>query len=68
MIHRNAKPTRFKELGYIKWGKDWRLVDNSTGSTVGPIYSTLAELMGELSRYAEFFGCETRRPGDGKQG
>lgn len=68
MIHDNARATRFKELCYVKWGKDWRLVDNSTGSTVGPIYSTKAELMGDLSRYAEFFGCDVSRPGDGKQG
>ena len=51
------RPTRFKELGYAKVGREWRIVDTETESTVGPRYPTKAELLGDLHRYATEYGC-----------
>ncbi len=53
-----TRPTRYKELGYVHWSSDWRIVDLSTGNAVGPWYHTKAELMGDLTRYATVFGCD----------
>jgi len=51
-------PTRFPELGYRKTGNVWRIVDRSTGEAVGPQYRTRAELLADLPRFAEQFGCD----------
>lgn len=51
--------TRFTELGFTNVAPSlWRFVDLSTGNCVGEQYRTKAELLADLSRYAEFFGCE----------
>ncbi len=50
--------TRFPELGFANVDKGrWRIIDRSTGSTVGPHYRTKAELMADVDRFAELFGC-----------
>lgn len=55
----NDRPTRYPELGYRHQGSGlWRIVDNSSGSEVGPQYRTKAELLADLDRYARYFGCE----------
>lgn len=46
------RPTRFAELAYVKTGTAlWRIVDASTGNTVGPLYTTKMELLADLPRY-----------------
>ncbi len=51
-------PTRFPELNYRKNAPaEWRIIDCETGSEIGPIYPTKAELFGDLGRYAQDFGC-----------
>lgn len=54
-----VRPTRYKELGYMEWGGDWRILDLTSGdpAVVGPVYRTRAELLADLDRYAGFFGC-----------
>lgn len=50
--------TRYKELDYVNNGDHWRFVDTSSGSTVGPLYKTKAELLADMDRYAHNFGCD----------
>lgn len=51
--------TRYKELAYEDQGPQvWRFIDTSTNRAVGPIYATRAELLADLPRYANQFGCE----------
>ncbi len=52
------KPTRFPELNYQRVIPGlWRFIDASTLATVGPHYSTERELLADMQRYAELFGC-----------
>lgn len=53
--------TRFPDLGFARFGRDWRFLDMEHGGTtagggsyctIGPIYKSKAELLGDLSRYA----------------
>ena len=55
--------TRFKELGFAKIGKDWRMLDlgedgTAEPSPIGPYYQTRAELLGDLTLFASEFGAE----------
>lgn len=51
--------TRYAELGYVHDGPSlWRIVDLTTGSRVGLHYRTRLELLADLERYAESFGCK----------
>jgi hypothetical protein len=52
--------TRFPGLGYRKDSPNlWRVVDTSSGRSVGPQYRTKAELLADLARYArENWGLE----------
>jgi len=54
--------TRFPELGYARMdARQWRFVDISDAGAVtcvGPFYSSRAELLGDLPRYAAEFGCQ----------
>ncbi len=52
-------PTRYPELGYAHDGPSlWRFVDLDSGNRIGPQYRTRAELLADLDRYAESFGCK----------
>lgn len=54
--------TRFKELVYANMDRGlWRLFNvdyDGEKHAVGPYYSTKAELLADLTRYATNFGCE----------
>jgi len=51
-------PTRFPELGYRQDDRNcWRIYDLSDRKPVGAPYRTKAELLADLERYAEQFGC-----------
>lgn len=51
--------TRFKELGFTNVAAGlWRFVDLSTDCHVGAHYRSKAELMANMERYAEVFGCD----------
>ena len=60
LIRDGVRPTRFPELGYRCDGpRLWRFYD-VTGAeprAIGPQYPTKAELLGDLTRYAQDFGC-----------
>lgn len=63
---RGVKVTRFSELGYVCDGpKLWRVVDLDSplefGGRVGPQYRSEIELLCDLERYAESWGCEAVR-------
>lgn len=45
--------TRFKELGFFKHGKTWSFYDIEAQAEVGPKYATKAELLADLTDYAE---------------
>jgi hypothetical protein len=52
--------TRFPELGYVHDGPAlWRIVDltDARPSRIGPLYPSRAELLADLQRYAEQYGC-----------
>ena len=50
--------TRYPELNYqLQGAGNWRILDSSTGAAVGPSYRTRAELLADLARFAEVFGC-----------
>lgn len=50
--------TRFAELNYRNVDRGlWRIVDVSTGSDIGPHYRTREELLSDLERFADLFGC-----------
>ncbi len=52
------RPTRYPELGYAKHTPTlWRIVSTDDGSTIGPHYRTKGELLADLPRYAEEYGC-----------
>lgn len=51
--------TRFDGLFYAHVGRNlWRffVVENDTEHAVGPHYATRTELLGDLTRYAAFYG------------
>ena len=49
----HVRETRYPELGFRQDAPGlWRVVDVSTGSSVGPQYSTRSELLADLARYA----------------
>ena len=51
-------PTQYTELSFYRQDEGvWRFVDNSTGAAVGPQYRTRAELLADLPRFADLFGC-----------
>lgn len=53
------RDTRYPELGYASpLGKVWRFVDKSTGRGIGPFYTTKAELLADLERFAAVFGAD----------
>ena len=53
-----TRPTRFAELGYAHISPGyWRIYDLSTDSPIGPHYATKAELLADLGRFADQFGC-----------
>ena len=59
-MNSSIRPTRFKELGYRHDSeRNWRIVDIMDGgeSSIGPYYVTKAELLADLERFAEVFGC-----------
>jgi hypothetical protein len=52
--------TRYPELAYRNIiPRLWRFVDVTTGSCVGPEYKSRQELLADLHRYADFFGCNS---------
>lgn len=52
--------TRFPELQYAHLMPGvWRLIDASTGQTIGHNYKTRLELLADLERVAHDFGCHT---------
>lgn len=58
------RSTRYPELGYVQVGKDlWRLVDKQNAhpggyaACIGPQYCTKAELLADLERMAQQYGC-----------
>ena len=53
----SVRPTRFDELGYTTYCGIWRIVAMDTQNMVGPIYRTKSELLADLARYAEGYGC-----------
>jgi hypothetical protein len=57
------RATRYPELGYAQHDAGlWRAIDMKTLEPVGPQYKTKAELMGDLDRYAQDFGCLAFEP------
>lgn len=56
------RPTRFPELGYRNDGPGlWRIYATETEAAIGPFYRTKAELMADLDRYAQVYGCQEVR-------
>jgi len=54
-----VRPTRFKELGFRNDGHGlWRIYTTDTENAIGPHYASMAELLGDLARYAKEYGCE----------
>ena len=54
-----ARPTRFKELGYrLEAPNTWRVIDMSTDCAIGHAYRTKTELLADLARFAKDFGCD----------
>jgi hypothetical protein len=54
--------TRFPRLTYQRQGDVWRFIDNDPDcgpAVVGPQYRTQAELLGDLTRYAQESGYES---------
>ena len=50
--------TRYPELGYHRADSHWRVLDITDWpnvAEVGPLYRTKAELLADLSRYAQNF-------------
>jgi hypothetical protein len=57
------RPTRYPELAYAKHAANlWRIVAADTGAAIGPHYATKAELLADLARYAEDYGCAAAAP------
>jgi hypothetical protein len=60
-----ARPTRFKELGFCCHAPNlWRIMDitdDPRGAAVGPFYRSKDELLADLNRFAEDFGCEATK-------
>lgn len=58
----SVRPTRYPELGYRCDGPGlWRIydmADKGRESPVGPQYTSKAELLADLGRYAKDFGCD----------
>jgi hypothetical protein len=54
------RPTRFPGLGYRDDGHGWRFYDASTGSAIGGVYCTRAELLADAQRFAEERGFADR--------
>lgn len=51
------RPTRYPELGYFEHGSTWRIATTEDGAPVGPAYTSKAELLADLDRYArEYLG------------
>jgi hypothetical protein len=50
--------TRFPELGFCKFGSDWRIVALDGGDLcfVGPFYKSKVELLADLPEYAKHYG------------
>ncbi len=58
----SASPTRFKGLGFRKEGPGlWRFVDEETDASIGPQFSTKAELMGNVAEFAAIRGFTEMR-------
>lgn len=58
-----ATKTRFAELGILKCTPSlWRIVDITegldSGRVIGPHYRSKMELLADLPRYAQEFGCD----------
>jgi hypothetical protein len=53
-------PTRFPGLNYQRIGRDWRMLDASTGATIEAIYPTRGELLSDLPRVAKARGLDER--------
>ncbi len=52
------RPTRYKELGYKQLDRGlWRILTTEDGAAVGPLYRSRAELLADLDRYADAYGC-----------
>lgn len=49
--------TRYPELSFDRFDHIWRFIDESTGNRIGPSYRSKAELLADLPRFAEQFGC-----------
>lgn len=50
--------TRFDGLHYTKVGPDWRFIDVASGTVVGPMYPSRAELLSALPLFAATRGYE----------
>lgn len=60
----SAKLTRFPELGYVRIGSGWRILNvaGHVGSienapVVGKQYRTERELLADVDRFAAVYGC-----------
>jgi len=52
------RETRYPELVYILQAPGlWRIVSVETDDTVGPHYHSERELLSDLNRFAESYGC-----------
>lgn len=60
----SIRKTRFPELGYEQHAPGlWRIIALDTGSAVGPHYPSKTELLADLERYAQEYGCpDAARP------
>ncbi len=55
--------TRFPQLGFRQDAPGvWRIVAVEDNASVGPHYASKAELLGDLERFAAFYGCEDAAP------
>ena len=55
------KSTRFSGLRYEKVAVNlWRFVDVNAVRNVGPHYKSEKELLADMDRFAEVFGCKEK--------
>lgn len=62
----HVRETTFPELGFCKMEASgspiWRIVDRASGCVIGPIYKSRPELLQDLVRFAQEFGCRNSFP------
>jgi hypothetical protein len=54
----NPTETRYPNLYYqMIMPGCWKIIDSTTGQSVGPSYLTKDELLADLDRFAKVYGC-----------